>query len=30
MLKEWLDHNLPQMVERLVQREIRRITRDLD
>lgn len=30
LLKAWLDHNLPAMVERLVQREIRRITRDVD
>jgi cell pole-organizing protein PopZ len=30
LLKAWLDQNLPAMVERLVQREIRRITRDVD
>jgi len=27
MLKEWLDHNLPPLVERLVEREIARLTR---
>ncbi|MPZ32736.1 MAG: DUF2497 domain-containing protein [Rhodospirillales bacterium] len=27
MLKEWLDHNLPQLVERYVEREIVRLTR---
>jgi cell pole-organizing protein PopZ len=30
LLKAWLDENLPPMVERLVQREIRRITRDVE
>lgn len=30
LLKDWLDQNLPSMVERLVQREIRRITRDME
>jgi cell pole-organizing protein PopZ len=30
MLKAWLDQNLPGMVERLVQREIQRITRSVD
>jgi uncharacterized protein len=29
ILKEWLDRNLPPMVERIVQKEIRKITRDL-
>ena len=27
MIKEWLDANLPQVVERLVQREIERLSR---
>ena len=27
MLKQWLDHNLPQMVERLVREEIERVAR---
>jgi cell pole-organizing protein PopZ len=27
LLKAWLDDNLPAMVERLVQAEIRRVTR---
>jgi cell pole-organizing protein PopZ len=27
MLKEWLDQNLPAIVERLVQREIQKISR---
>ena len=27
MLKEWLDQNLPQLVERYVEREIVRLTR---
>jgi cell pole-organizing protein PopZ len=27
MLKEWLDRNLPPMVERIVEREIVRLTR---
>ena len=27
MLKEWLDRNLPPMVERFVEREIVRLTR---
>ena len=27
MLKEWLDHNLPQLVEGLVEREVVRLTR---
>jgi hypothetical protein len=27
MLKEWLDQNLPPMVERYVEREISRLTR---
>lgn len=26
MLKEWIDHNLPQMVERMVEREIKKIS----
>ncbi len=30
MLKEWLDRNLPTMVEHIVQKEIRKITRNLD
>lgn len=30
ILKTWLDENLPPMVERLVQKEIRRITRQID
>ena len=29
MLKEWLDKNLPVIVENIVQREVRKITRDL-
>ncbi len=29
ILKEWLDKNLPTMVERIVQKEIRKITRDV-
>lgn len=30
ILTAWLDQNLPPLVERLVQKEIKRITRDLD
>ena len=30
ILKAWLDENLPPLVERLVQREIKRITRQVD
>lgn len=30
LLKAWLDANLPPLVERLVQREIKRITRQID
>jgi len=30
MLKEWLDRNLPSLVERLVQREIHRVSRRAD
>ena len=30
MLKEWLDENRPQIVQRLVQREIDRISRNAD
>lgn len=30
LLREWLDENLPGLVERLVQREIQRITRSVD
>jgi cell pole-organizing protein PopZ len=30
ILQSWLDENLPGMVERLVQKEIRRITRNVD
>ena len=30
MLREWLDNHLPQLVERLVQREINRITQRSD
>lgn len=29
LLKDWLDRNLPTLVERIVQKEIRKITRDL-
>jgi cell pole-organizing protein PopZ len=29
LLKDWLDRNLPILVERIVQKEIRKITRDL-
>jgi cell pole-organizing protein PopZ len=29
VLKEWLDRNLPTLVERVVQKEIRKITRDV-
>ena len=29
MVKDWLDKNLPDLVERLVKTEIKRITRDL-
>jgi uncharacterized protein len=29
ILKDWLDRNLPTMVERIVQKEIQKITRDL-
>jgi uncharacterized protein len=29
LLKEWLDRNLPILVERVVQKEIRKITRDM-
>ena len=29
MLKEWLDKNLPTLVEHVVQKEIKKITRDL-
>jgi cell pole-organizing protein PopZ len=29
VLKEWLDRNLPALVERVVQKEIRKITRDV-
>ena len=30
LLKDWLDRNLPTLCERLVQREIRRITGQID
>jgi cell pole-organizing protein PopZ len=30
ILKAWLDENLPPLVERLVQKEIKRITRQVD
>ncbi len=30
ILQSWLDENLPGMVERLVQKEIKRITRNVD
>ena len=30
ILKAWLDEHLPPLVERLVQREIKRITRQVD
>lgn len=30
MLKEWLDENLPSVVERMVEKEISRISRDVD
>jgi hypothetical protein len=30
LLKEWLDENLPPIVERLVQREIQKIARRAD
>jgi cell pole-organizing protein PopZ len=30
MLKEWLDENLPSVVERMVEKEISRISRGLD
>lgn len=30
ILKDWLDRNLPVMVERIVQKEIQKITRDLN
>jgi hypothetical protein len=30
LLRQWLDSNLPAIVERLVQREIQRITRSVD
>jgi cell pole-organizing protein PopZ len=29
MLKDWLDTNLPPLVERLVQEEIRRVSREI-
>jgi uncharacterized protein len=29
MLKDWLDHNLPPLVERLVQEEIRRVSKEI-
>lgn len=30
LMKTWLDQNLPQVVERIVEREVKRITRNLD
>jgi cell pole-organizing protein PopZ len=29
MLKDWLDTNLPPLVERLVQEEIRRVSKEI-
>ena len=30
ILKEWLDENLPDLIERIVQKEIRKITKNID